>query len=301
MDPWEVVKAFVIGPLLEATVPKPGNVSRRRDFNDLTLYHFIFASPAWADVLREAVLRGKEIAEGRRPLEEANIGRFIRTAVEKSKAYQDANPNFGVITLSVPLVVALPSGGVEGAGKIARTLIEASTPEDSIELYRAIRIANPKGIPKGVKYDVYSDESFEELRRDGVNLLRLAEMSCERELIFCEWLNCYSLVYKTFGRLEELVGEKPLEEAVLWAFLELLAEREDTLILRKAGPEEARLVRERACAVLLGEMTLEDFERFMEERGDLRNPGSLADIMAVTLSLLLLKGYRLRGRWLVIG
>jgi len=34
----------------------------------------------------------------------------------------------------------------------------------------------------------------------------------------------------------------------------------------------------------------------MHERGDLRNPGSIADILAVSLSLLLLEGYSLRGK-----
>lgn len=306
MEGWSIVKAFLLGPLLEAAVPKPGNVSRLRDFEDLGLYNFLSASVGVADVYYEAVKRGELLRKGTLRLSEAGIGELIRRAVENSKRVQDANPNFGVIALSVPLIMALSmSRNMLEAREKVGLLISESTVRDTMELYSAIRTANPKGIPSGVKYDVYSDGSFRELFRDGINLWRMAEISCERELIFCEWVNKYELSYSTFGRLYELIRELPLEEAIVRAFLELLAQNLDTLIVRKAGREEAELVRKKAKAVLRGELDLGEFESFMEERGDLRNPGSLADIMAVSLSLLALRGLRIEMRngeaWGVIG
>lgn len=306
MRRFELLKAFVLGPILEATVPKPGNVNRYRDFDDLTLYNFLFADTAVIGVYYEAIKTAELLKKGVLSFSEAGIGELIKRAVQASREAQDANPNFGVITLSVPLVMGMVLGrNMLDAGEKAALLIEESTVRDSMELYRAIRIANPKGIPGGVKYDVYSDDAFRELFQDGINLARLAEMSCERELIFCEWLNGYELSYRTFGRLYELIRELPLEEAVVEAFIELLAEREDTLIERKAGREEAELVRKKAIEVLEGRLSLDDFEAFMREKGDLRNPGSLADIMAVSLGLLVLRGLRMEIRdgkvWGVIG
>lgn len=306
MNRWSIVRAFIIGPLLEAAVPKPGNVSRYRDFDDLTFYHFLFADTAVSEVYYEAVKTGELIRKRTLAPSEAGIGELIRRAAEASKSVQDANPNFGVIVLSVPLIMALSmSRDVLEAREKVSTLIRESTVRDTMELYRAIRKANPKGIPTGVKYDVYSDDSFSELFRDRVNLWKLAEISCERELVFCEWINGYELSYSTFARLYELIPQLPFEDAVRRAFLELLSTTQDTLILRKGGKEEAELVMERARGVLEGELTEEEFESFMAEKGDLRNPGSLADITAVALSLLALKGLRIRvekGKvWGLIG
>ncbi len=293
MERWRIIKAFTLGPLLEAAIPKPGNVSRYRDFDDLSFYNFLSAETWTMDILHEATKVGDLLRKGTYRLNEAGIGGLIKRAVQNSREVQDANPNFGIIVLSIPLVIglAMSRNMLEGREWAVR-LINESTTRDTMELYKAIRIANPKGIPSGVKYDVYSDDSFREIFKDGINLTRLAEMSCKRELVFCEWLNNYELSYKTFGRLHGLIKELPLENAVVRAFLELLAEKEDTLIVRKAGREEAKLVRDKAKEVLEGKLSLEEFDAFMREKRDLRNPGSLADVMAVALSLLLLKGYR---------
>ncbi len=306
MQRWAIIRAFLLGSLLEATVPKPGNVNRYRDFGDLTLYHFLFGNSAVLDVYYEAVKRGELLRKGILQPSEAGIGELIRRAVENSRKAQDANPNFGVVVLSVPLIMGLSiARNMLDAREKTWLLLEESTVRDTMELYRAIRTTNPKGIPSGVKYDVYSDESFKELFRDAVNLSKLASISCERELVFCEWTNRYELSYQTFGRLYELIKELPLEEAVRRTFIELLANNLDTLILRKAGKGEAELVREKAREVLEGKLSLEEFEEFMGEKGDLRNPGSLADIMAVALSLLALRGLRIEIRegevWGTIG
>ncbi|MCD6372683.1 MAG: triphosphoribosyl-dephospho-CoA synthase [Thermococcus sp.] len=306
MERWKIVRAFVLGPLVEAAVPKPGNVNRFRDFEDLTFYHFLSAETAVTGVYYEAVKTAELLRKGILEPREAGLGELIKRAVQASREAQDANPNFGIIALSIPLMMGMALGrNMLDARKKARLLIEESTVRDTMELYRAIRIANPKGIPSGVKYDVYSDDSFRELFQDEINLARLAEMSCEREMIFCEWLNEYELSYSTFGRLYELIKDLPLEDAVVRAFIELLASNLDTLIIRKAGIEEAKLVREKAKKVLEGELSVEEFDGFMREKGDLRNPGSLADIMAVSLSLLPLRGLRIELRngkvWGVIG
>ena len=306
MERFRIVRAFVLGPLLEAAVPKPGNVNRYRDFDDLTFYNFLFADTAVTGVYYEAIKTAELLRKGILGFNEAGMGELIKRAVQASHEAQDTNPNFGVIALSVPLIMGMVLGrNMLDAREKARFLLEESTVRDSMEFYRAVRIANPKGIPSGVKYDVYSDGSFRELFQDGINLARLAEMSCERELIFCEWLNGYELSYKTFGRLYELIKELPLEDAIVRAFLELLAEEEDTLIVRKAGREEAKLIREKAREVLEGRLSLDEFDAFMREKGDLRNPGSLADVMAVSLSLLVLRGLRMEIRdgkvWGVIG
>ncbi|ASJ10210.1 apo-citrate lyase phosphoribosyl-dephospho-CoA transferase [Thermococcus sp. P6] len=297
MDRWRIVRAFILGPLLEVVVPKPGNVNRYADFDDLSVYNFLFGDTAVVGIYYEAVKTAELIRRGLLSFREAGMGELIRRAVQSSREAQDANPNFGVVTLSIPLIMGMAIGrNMLEAREKAGLLIKESTVRDTIELYRAIRIANPKGVQAGVRYDVYSDESFRELFQDGINLARLAEISCERELIFCEWLNGYNLSYATFERLYGLIKVLPLEDAVVRAFIELLSENLDTLIIRKAGPGEAKLVRDKARKVLKGEMGVEEFDSFMREKGDLRNPGSLADVMAVSLSLLVLRGLRIEMR-----
>ncbi|WP_457753729.1 triphosphoribosyl-dephospho-CoA synthase [Thermococcus sp.] len=294
MERWKIIKAFTLGPLLEVTIPKPGNVNRFRDFGDLTLYHFLFGNVVIIDILYEATEVGRLIKKGDYQLSEANIGEMIKRAVQNAKAAQDANPNFGIITLEIPLVIALTiSKNLYDARELVKKLIERSTVRDTMEFYKAIRIANPKGIKSGVKYDVYDENVFDELFRDRINLKRLAEISCERELIFCEWLSGYELSYKTFLRLKELTKEFSLEEAVLNAFIELLASTPDTLIIRKAGKAEAELVMRKARETLDGTLSIDELDKFLREKGDLRNPGSLADITAIALSLLILDGYKL--------
>ncbi|WP_456420661.1 triphosphoribosyl-dephospho-CoA synthase [Thermococcus sp.] len=296
MERWELIRAFLTGPLLEAAVPKPGNVSRKADFNDLSLYNFLVSYPAITGIYHEAVKRAESIRSGLLRPNEAGIGELIRRSVEATKRVQDANPNFGVVVLSIPLIMglAMTKKIIEG-GEKASLLIENSTVRDTMELYRAIRIANPKGLPGGVKYDVYSKNAFEELFRDRINLLALAQMSADRELVFREWITGYRLTYGTLVRIMENVPG-PLEENVVKVFIELLSENLDTLILRKAGREEAKLVREKAREVKKGVVGIDEFDAFMREKGDLRNPGSLADIMAVSLSLLLLSGVRVEMR-----
>ncbi|MDK2983428.1 MAG: triphosphoribosyl-dephospho-CoA synthase [Thermococcaceae archaeon] len=294
MDKWEIVKAFALGSLLEVAIPKPGNVNRYRDFEDLTLYHFLFANTSVIDVLFEAAHRGELIREGKLQPEEAKLGELIKKAVENSKKAQNSNPNFGIITLAIPLTMALGwANNIELAREKVKLLISASNPYDSIEFYKAIRIANPKGVKKGVKYDVYDDSSFDELIRDKINLKKLAEISSERELIFKEWLTGYQLSYSTFYRLKELSFAFSLEEATIKVFLELLSNNLDTLIIRKAGIKEAKLVQKKAKECLDGKLSLEEFDKFLREKRDLRNPGSLADIMAISLSLLILSDYSL--------
>ncbi|CAB49393.1 triphosphoribosyl-dephospho-CoA synthase [Pyrococcus abyssi] len=297
-----IVRAFILGPLIEVTVPKPGNVSRARDFEDLTIYHFLFANTSLISPYLKAVERGILLKRGKIKEDEVGIGKLMREAVSWAKKYQDANPNFGIIALSVPLLIALGEGyDVHSCGRRAMELITNSTPFDSVELYKAIRIANPKGVKRGVKYDVYDDSSFNELVRDNINLAKLAELSCARELIFCEWINGYSKVYEALSLLERELSSLSLEDSVVRVFLYMLAKYRDTLIERKAGVEEAELVRQKANLVLAGKMSLDEFHKFMREKGDLRNPGSIADILAVSLSLLLLKDYRLIGTRLVMS
>ncbi len=280
-EPWRIVRAFILGPLIEVAIPKPGNVSRFHDFSDLSFYNFLFAETSVVDVYFR-------LASG----EIEGIGKGIKEAVLKSKEVQSANPNFGIITLSVPLIMALSkNSSVNTTLKRASDIIRKSKPEDSVFFYMAIKEASPKGLKENVEYDVNSDESLKKLIEDGVNLWKLAKMSCERELIFCEWLNEYELTYRVFKRMERLFQDRPLEEAVRTAFVELMAEVRDTLIERRAGKDTAERIREMARMALKGEIGMDELDRFLRE-DERRNPGSLADVTAVAISLNLLDGYR---------
>ncbi len=295
VDPWDVVRAFALGPILEVTIPKPGNVNRYRDFEDLTIYHFLFGSVSILKVLYKAVERGFKVREGTLLLGEVGLGKLIEEAVSRSMDAQGTNANLGIIKLIIPLAAACPlSEDFNALGSTARELIEKSTPEDTVALYRAIRRANPGGLKRGVKYDVYGDNVFEELVRDQVNLLKISELGCGVELVYCEWLNGYERTFWLLNALEDLLAlNDDLEGAVIEGFLKLMSRELDTLIVRRAGVEMAEQVRNLARKVLSGEISLEELDSFLRNERKPLNPGSLADVTAAALSLLILKGYTL--------
>ncbi|MDK2372664.1 MAG: triphosphoribosyl-dephospho-CoA synthase [Candidatus Korarchaeota archaeon] len=295
VDHWDIVRAFTLGPVLEATIPKPGNVNRYRDFEDLTIYHFLFGSISIVKVLYEAVERGFKVREGALLPREIGLGGLIEEAVSRSMDAQGTNANLGIIKLIIPLAAACPlSEDFSALGSTARELIEESVPEDTVALYRAIRRANPGGLKREVEYDVYGDNVFEELVRDQVNLLKISELGCRVELVYCEWLNGYERTLWLTNLLEDLLTlNNDLEGAVIKGFLMLMSQELDTLIVRRAGVERAEQVRNLARKVLSGEILLEELDSFLRSGRKPLNPGSLADVTAAAISLLILKGYTL--------
>src|SRR5437762_9690484 len=88
----DVAAAAQLACLLEASAPKPGNVSPGRHFHDLR----------YEDFLASAVAIGEPLAgAGARP-----VGATVRLAVEATARWTRSNTNLGIILLLAPLARA---------------------------------------------------------------------------------------------------------------------------------------------------------------------------------------------------
>src|SRR3989454_7013147 len=138
----EVAAAAQLACLLEASAPKPGNVSPLARFHDAT----------YEDFLASAVAIGPALAAaGERPL-----GATIRAAVEATGRWVPSNTNLGLVLLLAPLARAALISSDDAATlrtAVATTLAE-TTVADAQEVYAAIRQARPGGLARSPQQDV---------------------------------------------------------------------------------------------------------------------------------------------------
>src|SRR5881394_3344538 len=136
----DVAAAAQLACLLEASAPKPGNVSPFASFRDAT----------YEDLLASAAAIGPALAAaGERPL-----GATIYAAVEATTRWTRSNTNLGLVLLLAPLArAALRPGSAPLRTKLAATLAE-TTVADARDAYAAIRLAAPGGLGRAPEQDV---------------------------------------------------------------------------------------------------------------------------------------------------
>jgi triphosphoribosyl-dephospho-CoA synthase len=254
--------------LMEVTARKPGNVHRDCDFGDSHYLDFLLSAAAIAGPLDRA--------------REIGVGQAVREAIEASRQLVATNTNLGMVLLLAPLA-AVPDDQALAAG-IEGTLA-ATTVEDARHVYRAIRLARPGGLGNVGDQDV-SDEPT-------VTLCQAMQMAADRDLVAQQYANGFHEVFhEALPALREaLVAGRPLETAIISAYLTLLARHPDTLIARKRGWDEARAVSRRASEVLAagwpdeaaGQVRCTEFDAWLRTDGHARNPGTTADLIAAAL------------------
>src|SRR5437763_636089 len=149
---------------LEATAPKPGNVHRGADFEDLT----------YPDLLTAAIMIGPVIeAAPRRPL-----GETILEAVKITQETIGTNANLGTILLLAPLA-AVPRDEPLASG-IAKVL-EHLNATDARLVYEAIRLAKPGGLGRVSEADVAGDPP--------TDLLDAMRAAADRDLVARQYAN----------------------------------------------------------------------------------------------------------------
>lgn len=255
--------------LLEATAPKPGNVHRGADFEDVTYLDFAVSAVAIQPAV-EAAAAG------------APLGRSVLAAVAATHELVGTNTNLGMLLLFVPLAKA-PHGVPLGEG-IAQVLA-GLTADDARDVYAAIRLAHPGGLGRVAEADVAAEPP-----RDLLSAMRLA---AERDAIARQYANGFDdVLSKALPWLVE--GQRrgwSLLDAIVHAHLRLMSELPDTLIARKCGGAVAQQAADRAAEVLrCGAPGDEEYHRALGDldfwlRGDghRRNPGTTADLIAAGL------------------
>lgn len=251
--------------ILEATIPKPGNVHPGAAFDDLTYDELVAAAIAIAPVMERAP--------------RTTLGATIEAAVTASRAVTRSNANLGIVLAIAPLAAVRQDGPptVAGVTEVLARLDET----DAAATWRAIGAARPGGLGHASRHDLHDPPP--------ADLRAAMRAAAAHDAVARLWAEAHAPLFA--GPVRDLVGSlatnAPIGTAVLETFLAQLAREPDSLIVRRHGIDVATNVSRRAAAVLATpqpdrERSIEAFDR------DLRvprriNPGTTADLIAASL------------------
>jgi triphosphoribosyl-dephospho-CoA synthase len=267
----EIVLLAQAACLLEASAPKPGNVSPGRDFHDTRFEDFVLSALAIGPALARAA--------------EAGVGPTVLDAVRDTRRVVSVNTNLGIVLLLAPLVCAASSR--EGGTLRSRlsSVLEGLTVSDAQAVHAAIRLVNPGGL---------GESEAEDVRLEPTRTLReTMGLAAQRDTIAREYVTDYDVTFR--AALPALCRARAAgldwASCAVEAYLETLAEVPDTLIRRKEGEGGARAVSVRAREVLASGAASsperiraqEAFDAELRGRGNRLNPGTTADVVASAL------------------
>ncbi|MEM8944791.1 MAG: triphosphoribosyl-dephospho-CoA synthase [Planctomycetota bacterium] len=257
----------------EATAPKPGNVYRGADFEDLTYVDFLVSAAVVGPVLRHAQQHG--------------VGATVLEAIQRTRAAVATNTNLGMMLLIAPLA-AVPSELPLARG--ISQLLTALDKRDAADVFEAIRTAAPGGLGEVDNADVNDTAEPE------CTLVEAMQLAANRDLVAKQYTNDFSDVFRIANHIKQLTENgASLSDAIVRAFVQLLADHPDSLIARKCGDTVAEQVSTQASVVMnsgeIGdadyEANLQDFDFSLRVDGHRRNPGTSADLIAAALFVLL--------------
>ncbi len=301
MDPSFIAKIAQIASVLEVSGhPKPGNVHRTQDFEDMAFEDFLISGIVIGDIMKKAAKKGLKYKHKEETLHNIKLGKLIRKAVLETDKWVTNNTNLGIIMLLTPLSAAAGMSDVfsELRWNVGRVM-DATTPEDAVHLYDAINIADAGGMGERDELDVESQEAREELLENDINMFQVLEMSSQWDMLSHELTNRMPVTFKTgFPLFKELKARHGTNKATVQTFLTVLSTYPDTLISRKYGKDEAAQVSESAKAILdaggmltdEGYSMLEEFDRELIAKN--LNPGTTADLTASSIMAALLDEFK---------
>ncbi|QLH84545.1 triphosphoribosyl-dephospho-CoA synthase [Halosimplex pelagicum] len=266
--------------LLEvAGTPKPGNVDRHRDHDDLRFEHFLAGAVG--------ARGGLDAAAAGEPL-----GESFRRAVEGMSEQRGGNTQFGALLLQMPLVAAAGADDRDLSPGGAAAVVESTTVADAANFYRAfeaVDVAVDDPPEEMAALDVRrGSDAVPALEDRGLTLADIMARSADRDGVAREWVEGFE---RTFGAAESIESgdpERPVADRAADAFLELLAAEVDTFVVTQHDRAAAERATERARAALDGDIDPEDLaEEFVAEG---INPGTTADTVAAALFVALERG-----------
>ena len=274
----DVAAAAQLACLLEASAPKPGNVSPFASFRDATYEDFLASAAAIGPAL---LMAG-----------ERSLGATIRAGVEATARWAPSNTNLGLVLLLAPLArAALRPGDKPLRAQVTATLA-ATTVADARDAYAAIRSAAPGGLGRASEQDVAGTPTA--TLREAMALAR------DRDAIAREYATDFETTFEigTPGLRRALSDGLAWREAVVEVYLALLAASPDTHIARKLGIDAAVRVQRSARAVLnvggirtmAGRDAVAALDRELRDEANTLNPGATADLTGAAIYVVLLEG-----------
>ncbi|MEX1041111.1 MAG: triphosphoribosyl-dephospho-CoA synthase [Pirellulaceae bacterium] len=253
---------------LEVAAPKPGNVHRGADFEDVTLQDFMASGVAIGPVMDLAASR--------------SLGVTVRDAVLATRQVAASNTNLGMILLLAPLAMVQDATNLRVG---VQAILDQTTPEDSALVYEALRLANPGGMGTQAEMDIQAEPP-----EDLMVAMRHAES--------------YDLIARQYSRgMEDLFEQVlpslndsrwenlPWPRRIVRAHLVTMSRFPDSLIARKCGAEIAEKSALLAAQVLEAgdpnseayQWQLAQLDFWLRSDGHRRNPGTTADLITAAL------------------
>ena len=98
----EIAKLAQIASVLEVSGwPKPGNVHRTRNYDDMVFQDFAISAVVIGDTMEAVASQVKEIDD----LSKAELGRYIFQAVDETNRWIETNTNLGIMMMCIPIEV----------------------------------------------------------------------------------------------------------------------------------------------------------------------------------------------------
>ncbi len=255
--------------LLESATPKPGNVHRGADFEDMTFTDFMATAVAIGPVMETASA-------------DRRVGETVLAAVQASKRVTRANTNLGTVLLFAPLAVVSRDTPVE---KELPGILGDLSPQDATDVYEAIRLADASGLGRVTEHDVHG--------RAPEDLLDAMQFASPRDLVARQYVTDFHDVLQVTvpAIVQGQASGWSLSDSIIHTHVRLMAHFPDSLIVRKCGEEVGATASLRASAVLdagqPGDQAyhagLEDLDFWLRSDGHRRNPGTTADLIAAAL------------------
>lgn len=274
--PGEIAATVQLACLLEAHAPKPGNVSPGRDFADV----------GYGDFVASAAAIGAPFCR----VADVGLGALVCEAVEATVKWAPSNTNLGIVLLLAPLAKA--ALGPNDLRSNLAGVLEDTTVDDAREVYAAIRLANPGGLGRAANQDV--------AREPTLSLREVMRLAADRDGIAREYDTVFAGTFDTGVPALRQARADGLgwDDAIVEAFLTLLAAAPDTHIARRAGLDRATNVSRLAVTVLAeggvrsdaGRQSVARFDRSLRDERHSANPGTTADLTAAALFVLLHEG-----------
>lgn len=307
----DIAAAAQLACLLEASAPKPGNVSPGRHFADIRYEHFLASAAA--------------IGPAFTGVGERRIGETILLAARATSRWTRSNTNLGIVLLLAPLARAAAFiGGHEVGGPdrlrsqgelrrvepeppakaggmplqgdelrdALRKVLNDTTVADARDVFAAIRLASPGGLGEAAEQDVADEPT--------VTLLEAMQLAADRDGIAREYATGFATTFEVAvpALLRARRDGLSWDDVVVETFMTVLASRPDTHIERRGGPELAADVSQRAADVMRaggirtddGRRALGYFDHSLRDPRNTGNPGTTADVTAAALFVALLQG-----------
>lgn len=237
------------------------------------------------------------------------VGRLIKNCIADIAAWQKGgNTLLGTVILLSPMAVAAGMTANDKdinlslLRKNLKLIVESTTPQDAVDVYKAIDIANPSGLGKAPDLDATDPASKKRIIQEQISLYSVFKIAEKYDTICSEYVNNFRVTFD-LAHPSLVVNLKKTSDpstAVTQTFLEVLAQVPDTFIARKAGSGKATEISLKAKEIVelggvfthAGKRALDNFDRDLRKQSNLLNPGTTADLVAAALALSVLEGYR---------